>query len=75
MDKTTIDIDQLATQSGLPAYMLEQFDRIGIFEESEQEPHPTTSFSEKTRDLAKQIADMRSLGFSFGQIISILEPA
>lgn len=72
MDTALTPLDSLIEQSGLPSYILEYFDRIGLLELSSFEANETSE-NDANLDLAKQIAALRSLGFSFGQITSLLE--
>lgn len=64
-----IDIAALSYQSGLPPYLLDYFERIGLLE-SPQSEDDAMGFA---LDRAKQIAEMRKLGFSTEQIKSLLE--
>lgn len=73
MKEISINIDQLSAQAGLPSYILEDFERIGLFEESERDSSEVDGYTDSTLSLAKQIASMRGLGFTFDQIIAILE--
>lgn len=74
MTSLSIDLDQLSEQSGLPSYVLDYFDLIGFFSPSINDVRDEEGFMTSTMNLANRIADMRGLGFSLGQIASILEP-
>lgn len=71
--KSTWNIEEMSYQSGLPIEVLHEYDELGLLEGSISASNMHKEYSDEAVKHVQQIAALRSLGFSQGEIKFIME--